>query len=465
MDQKTNLGFLMSICHDKVIHIAQYLHVDQSLVGKWKNGVRTIDQQSPHLDALATYMLLHHEETLDHVFQYDDRYMQDKHAYLKSYLCGPYHVPISKSLSNVEHHANYETSYFIYEEESGRKKALDYFFNCASILTPGKIHFYDGGCLNWLDTSFCEKFSRQIKHLLQHGWKIQFYIDVLQCDEAHSHFDLLLEWLSYENFILHYIDHPMRFTSKFPIYFIEDALLLHMYTSHERSCYVEVYYDHQRLSYYQYYFAELERWTKGSLSQLIDFEDDISFCQEMKRLDGEEYFLSELPSLYGMSASLIEKVLNYNPMLSEKQKVSMKLIQKEMYHHFFHGEHEIRMMFSLTAVQAQSQKDGFYYDDILNRGHHVYIQQEDFKNYLRELTTHLSAHVPLRVGLLRQQKVKGNYHVKEHGDFMYMQDHQPVQVFKDRQISHLFYRSLQHQWYQLENKDKVIDLLKDSLES
>ncbi len=469
MNQKTNLGFLISICHDKVIHIARYLHVDQSLVGKWKNGIRTIDQNSPHLDSLATYMISHHESVLDQVFQHDDNYVKDKHAFMKSYLCSPYNVPMSQSLSNIEHHANYENSYFIYEEDTGRKRALEYYFNCASVLTPGTMHLYDGGCLNWMNYGaiFYDKFDHQIKRLLQQGWKIIFYIDLEQCDGSHSHFDLLLSWLFYENFELHYIRHKMTSVPQFPIYFIEDRLILQMYMHCEKSCYTEVFFDHRRVSSYQYFFDELKRWATFSSSQVIDSDDYMSFYQEARLLEGKEYLLSELPPFYGMSHSLMENVLTYNTGLTHEQKISMRAIQKQTYHHFFEdGSHEICMMFSLTAIQERCQKEGFYYGETsLNTLHHVYIKQEDFKNYLAELTTHLSSHVSLKVGFIEQNQMSGYYHAKEHSDFIYAQDHHPLQIFRDHQLSHLFYQRLQHIWYSLKNKEKAIQILKDSLES
>ena len=52
----TRLSVLMQYLHIKVLDLAEYLHIDPSLVSRWKNGNRPLLPDSAHFDNIIEYI-------------------------------------------------------------------------------------------------------------------------------------------------------------------------------------------------------------------------------------------------------------------------------------------------------------------------------------------------------------------------------------------------------------------------
>lgn len=183
----STLGYIMEQLNIQTVSMSRTLHVDASLISKWKTGDRNISVKSIYFDDIIDYLLEQSTRTI--------------HQNLKNALIGLYphesiddetklEILLRQALSNTqpqfkspEKHLlsdNANTiSALTFEENSGRRDAVFQILDFASDMTvPGELLFVDNEEFHWLleDPSYAKKFVCRMEELIHKGFHATFVL-------------------------------------------------------------------------------------------------------------------------------------------------------------------------------------------------------------------------------------------------------------------------------------------------
>lgn len=224
----STLGFLMNYLDIQTVSMSQALHVDASLVSKWKTGKRIFSGKSVYFDTVVEYIL--------------EQSAKSNHQLLKNALLQLYpHETVKKdidveallrqALTNTASHAasmqhqiladsTDAVSALVFDGNEGRRQAITELIDYAEDMTvPGEIIFLDSEEYIWLleDEAFSIRFTERIFALLRRGFHAKFVLHYsahrdrfMQLFSACSPliFHRNVEWYYYE----YYDEHIMNFS-------------------------------------------------------------------------------------------------------------------------------------------------------------------------------------------------------------------------------------------------------------
>lgn len=224
----STLGFLMNYLDIQTVSMSQAIHVDASLVSKWKTGKRMFSGKSVYFDAVVEYILSQSQKS--------------NHQLLKNALLQLYpHETVQETVdvesllrqaltNTASHEASRQhqllsdstdaVSALIFEGNEGRRQAITKLIDYAEDMTvPGEIIFLDSEEYIWLleDEAFSDQFTERIFSLLRRGFHAKFVLDYssyrdrfMQLFSACSPliFHRNVEWYYYE----YYDEHIMNFS-------------------------------------------------------------------------------------------------------------------------------------------------------------------------------------------------------------------------------------------------------------
>lgn len=181
------LGYIMDYMNIQTVSMSRAIHVDASLVSKWKTGARNLSEKSIYFDDVIDYIL--------------DQGMENNHSLLKSALMNFYpHEKIKdefqiesllrQAISNKKTgHVLHEQQFLsdgtkgipalVFEDNSGKREAIRKLLDYAEAMTePGEFVFVDAEEFAWLleDTEFSKEFTTRLEALLQNGFKAKISI-------------------------------------------------------------------------------------------------------------------------------------------------------------------------------------------------------------------------------------------------------------------------------------------------
>lgn len=183
----SSLGFIVDSLDLSTSSISNALHVDSSLVSKWKSGNRILSPRSAYYDDFVTFLLNQkkpefHSRLKDILL---DLYPQEKienEFDLERIL----HKALSKSSpinDATQNHFSTDHSTpvtaMVYENVCGRResvtKMLEYAENMTSV---GEFTFIDNEQYNWLleDADFAAEFTKRMVNLIKRGFRARFVL-------------------------------------------------------------------------------------------------------------------------------------------------------------------------------------------------------------------------------------------------------------------------------------------------
>lgn len=183
----STLGYIMECLNIQTISLSRALHVDASLVSKWKTGDRTLSGKSIYFDSIIDFLM---EES-----------KKSNHRLLKNALMDLYpHETIAEdsyiepllrqALTDTKAHGALNGQQkmlegektvptVIFEENLGRRAAIAKLLDYADAMSaPGEIVFIDSEEYTWLleDSTFSETFTQRIETLLRKDFHAKFVI-------------------------------------------------------------------------------------------------------------------------------------------------------------------------------------------------------------------------------------------------------------------------------------------------
>ena len=171
----------------QTVALARALHVDASLISKWKSGDRILTGKSSYFDEVVSYLM---EES----GKSDNQLMKNalRELYPHEEISGNVKVEplLRQALTNIKYHSKPENrkllaegaesiSLSVFEGNAGRREAIGRLLQYTEGMSvPGKIVFIDSEEYEWLleDMKFARTFARTMEMLLKRGFQAQFVI-------------------------------------------------------------------------------------------------------------------------------------------------------------------------------------------------------------------------------------------------------------------------------------------------
>ncbi|MGN1223702.1 MAG: hypothetical protein ACI4TG_01205 [Ruminococcus sp.] len=183
----STLGYIMNFLNVQTTAMAKALHVDPSLISKWKSGTRQLTEQSIYFEDVIHYLIESSysddfgtlKSALSDLFpheQFSDNAQIEKH--LRYALSGE--IPENPTSLSQVMFGNVKTiPVMIFDQMEGRQEAVNKLFDYAeSITEPGELTFIDTDAFRWLweDSDFSQLFTQRLLKLLKRGFHATFAI-------------------------------------------------------------------------------------------------------------------------------------------------------------------------------------------------------------------------------------------------------------------------------------------------
>lgn len=389
---KTNLEYLMSLCGIRGVEISKYLHVDQSLIGKWKNGTRTLSPDSGYIKDLTELFIDRGREKIDALFSdvYKDKYNPDYiENFVKAFVCSRDPSIMAKTVLHKDLDADSSAVYYSYNGAAGRKKAMDYLINCAqSAEAAVTIYLYDSTCFDWLvnDEEYFNGWGRQLIDLLANGSDIYLIIDSdTDTNRAASLLYHFYPFSANRRFNVYYVDGVNYPT----IYLIGGMAAVTGYNDFlQESFCTQVFTDHLAVRQHELYMRHLLRCRKKDSIKRFTVDECFSNIKNLSVVSSDIYMFSVTPTLYSMPLELMEKVLGYNTALDERVKKRLREFNRLANSEFFPSDRKncVRCIFPLEELRrAAGQDNVIYSDNLYSDVATLYVHAEDFREHIRFL--------------------------------------------------------------------------------
>ena len=416
-NRRTNLEYLMSLCNIRGVEIARRLHIDQSLVGKWKNGTRTLSPASSYIDGLADMFYEHGKDKLEALFSdiYGERYSSaETIEFIKAFLCSTDPEIMAKTALFKALDADASALYYSYEGLSGRKKAMDYLISCAENSESAvTIYLYDSMCFDWLisDSEYLKGLGRRIVRLLAEGSDIYLIIDSETDSEKAARLLSNLYLFSTNRRFNVYYTHSVNFPTT---YIIGGMLAAVGYNDfREDSFLTQVFTDHSAVRQQELYIRQLLKKRKKGSIRRYQIDECFYNVKNLSVIDNDIYMFSPIPTIFSMPGYLLDRALSYNDDISGDMKERLREYNKLSSAEIFGGPgKKVRCLFMLEAICRAVEKEYVVYRDSMLSGTPLYVKSADFKEHLMYLAQKMGADENYSIGMAPRTELYGTSYSK-----------------------------------------------------
>lgn len=417
------LGYLMECLGIQTVSMSRILHVDASLVSKWKTGNRNLSEKSIYFNNIVDYII--------------EQSKNSNYESLKSALMDLYpHKEISDDsqikpllrqalATSKSHEASKEQRILledakvvpalIFEDNSGRRNAISKLLDYAEAMTsPGDIVFFDSEEFNWLleDNNFSEQFTERIENLLRNGFHAKFVIHYSSYRDRFVRlfntcspliFHRNVEWYYYE-----YYDETMF---NFSFFILNRAISLIGLSAENANSTTMVFTDNPLVIQHEvltnHVIAQCKRlFTNFNPSQIAEVVNSIYYFNRKNAF----YSFLPAPAFMSVKEDLLKDVLKYNDITEDNIQKCLELnnklrkitcsyfakgdIQKEPFIHIFQLEEMIKRAKARPFISGSLTLLG---------GKDVKIHPKQYAKELRDLADGLIKHDNLQIILVSEK--------------------------------------------------------------
>lgn len=348
MKQKSlsTLGYIMEQLNLPTVYMAQSVHVDASLVSKWKTGSRTLSSRSVYFDDIiqclmaegdkSEYRLL--KRALSDLFPQETIHdAQQMETLLREAL-----VRKTSHDSSTEHNRLLDTASIpvsVYEGNAGRRDAMNRLLDYAEAMTvPGEFIFLDMGNYSWLleDPVYYTQFTDRILTLLHRGFHAKFIIHYASCNGYFTQlfhacssliFNRNMEWLCYR-----YYDEQIIQSSFF---LLNRAVSLLGLSTGNTDCTTMIFTEHAQVIHHEMYVRQvLQKCTNLFSNYPPDKLDDMLDFSIRFHMHGPMYAFLPAPVFIFSKKELLQEILEYNQIPDQKIRSYLDLntrLKKQIY--------------------------------------------------------------------------------------------------------------------------------------
>ena len=220
------------------VSMSQVIHVDASLVSKWKSGNRKLSPKSVYFDDIIDYIL---EESTNTLHQNLKNALLDIYPHetidndvklelkLRELLSSS--MPRSTSPENkLQSDNSSAVTALLFQNNSGRREAvfkmLDYAYQMTS---PGELLFIDSEDFEWLleDKDFASEFTQKVEELVHRGFHATFVVRYSSYKSRFIHlFDECSPLIFHRNINWYYNEYYDNTMLNYSIYMLNKAISL-----------------------------------------------------------------------------------------------------------------------------------------------------------------------------------------------------------------------------------------------
>lgn len=414
----STLGFLMERMNIQTVALSRELHVDASLVSKWKSGDRELNSRSMYFDEVIRFLLKESKKS--------------DHQLLKKALSEFYPSENVKTLDcpepflrkvlsnhkltvpgNPEHSAAQHTTQIrIFEENDGRRKAARKLLESAEKMpAPGRIIFIDSEEYDWLleDEAFARSFIARLNALLGSGFLARFVIHYSSYRERFVRFfetcSMLLfhrnvEWYFYEYYDENVFD--------FSLFILDKTLSLLGLSGNNSSSVTMMFTDSQSVLHHgmlaETVIARCQKiFMKFASDKCMDVVDYIRLIRKR----GTLYSYLPAPAFVSAKEDLLRDILVDNsiePAVID-QCLTINKMLRDIVNTQFHGlEDDPERIIQILQLEelVQNAKDEPFISCSLTLlgGKQVRVSKKQYARCLRDLADTLEEYPHLEIALV-----------------------------------------------------------------
>lgn len=436
------LGYLMKCLNIQTVSLSRALHVDASLVSKWKSGDRSLSSNSVYFEQVIDYLMKESEKT--------------SHQLLLDSLCEAYPLKDLKTATSLEPFVrnllaarDFSISPFkelpgspaqqtiqiaAYEKNAGRRQAISRLLDYAesipgrdrhvrrneesqdaqtSIPTPGRILFIDSEEYQWLmeDENFAVSFVKRMNGLLAQGFSARFVIHFSSYDQRFVRFfetcNLLLfhrnvEWYYYE----YYDENVYQFSQ-----FIMDKAISLLGVSVARNSSATMIFTDAPSILHHWAMAEtvIERCQKLFVNFPPQKCGDVVEYIRVIRKRGTLYAYLPAPAFVSAQSDLLEEILTDNNIAPDliKQCLVVNQRMRDLVHSQFRGLEDsperLVQILQLEEMERRASHSPFISCSLtLLGGQPVKVTKKQYARCLRNLADSLLRHENLEIVFLSE---------------------------------------------------------------
>jgi len=420
----SRLAYLMDAMDIMGKDLANALHVDYSLISKWKNNKRPLTTRSVYLKKIVDYILsidskAKKEFLLSVLKEYDPHLNsaspKDIHSCLSRWLTEPL-TPIQNYNKLIFGHSKLanQAGFKVFKGNEGRRAAILELLDYVLTMPEGQqLYLVNQEDMTWLleDSHFLNLWNQKLTQILEknHKLKIIHSVDRQIVDLA----AIIRQWLplhltgGIESYYFpKYVDSSFKIT----LFIVKNAFAVigMIIDDNVTSRYTALYNEPITVKLYEQIF---EIWLKESqplieVHSVVETDRFLSKVYEMGQRQENSYFYADFPLFITMSESLLIEVLREN-------KIEEIIIEKCLFYHkqinknFQSNITKIinRHIYTFATLKNLSQADHVFYNDLsLITGSNVYVSKKHFQKHLQLLIARLENNESFEIALITGDK-------------------------------------------------------------
>lgn len=364
----SGFGFLLEQLGIPTITIAKRLHVDPSLVSKWKSGDRRISKKSIFFDEIVEFLIEENDRQGGYILkdplkkQYPLEDFEDpgKFRYFLQNMIADKNFSTSSN-DFIGNKAVREVKAFLYEKGEGRRQAISNLLDMAEAQSdPGNIIYIDCEQYRWLleDEEYTERWKERMLNLLRRGFKAKFIIHfMLHKDEVLRFFELCSPLIFHRNAEWFYHEFYDENVYWFSFFILEHAASVMGMSMDPQQSSTTVFTDPHSIMQHK---NVVEMVMKSCKNMFVDIEpkDTLKLLGVVRPQPGRNetiYVYLPAPAFAFTDPEIIKVILLENNVIDEKIRYCMKankLLTALMNDYLSRcdGETEIKVLFQLDEM-------------------------------------------------------------------------------------------------------------------
>ena len=371
------LGIMLNRLKVPVATLAKHLHVDASLVSKWKNGQRYLSSCSNHFESILDFFSAAKESdfsedlkirVIDMLKEFsplksietDEELREHLRAFLLERPC----FSLTNTAIEISR-ASCVARVLIYDGSEGRRRAVSDVLDIAeSMTTPGQIIFTECEEYRWLleDQDYALKWRDRLFKLLERGFKATFLIHFTVYQERfflffrlcnHLLFHRNLDWYYHE-----YYDDDIHW---FSFFILEHARSVMGFSMGEEQCDTTVFADSRSIAQHKRVVEMVKRSCKP---MFMDFKqgDLLPSLGELLKVDWHEgtiFAFLPVPLSAATHPALLEEILkdnNVSPAIIRRYLKENSLFEKMVARQTQPGASSSDQMVTIYQIEAMSRR-------------------------------------------------------------------------------------------------------------
>lgn len=454
MKQKylSTLGYLMDQMDIPTVSVAQAIHVDASLVSKWKTGSRNLSSRSLYFDNVI-------ECLIDYDRDNDCRFLKAalRNLYPKEDPEGEAELKLllREALSQNPFRENPKENDLllkdsntinvsVYKNNEGRRQAilglLDY---ALTMEIPGEFYFLETEDFEWLleERSFCAEFTRKLKALSDKGFRSEI---LLYDTPNHMYYARLFDACSplifHKNIHWHFLRYYDEMLINTSFYLLNHAISVVGLNSENSNSATMVYTDRSQVLTHEVYVQNALEKSSRLFTSYKNF--DLPMPEDPPgslRHNGALYSYLPAPAFIFSDEALLTDILRSNQVPGDRIKVDLKKSEKlKKFVYDARSEHingPFIYLFQLETMIKRAMSVPFKSCSLsLLEGRTITVTKGQYERMLKNLLKDVSENPDIQVYLLSEKDGSSLPSVScwcKEGRWMLLMDREAVQVCED----------------------------------